>query len=131
MLDEMKVKVKASLIFQFLENEERPSELEILGSKKEIKRNLKEFQFELFDLSLNEYKIYECLFFYESNKKSHLISVYYNRNNYYLVGKGAYSIELIFCDFIYKQINEKSCFMEYKKRNMNQWKTLSYQQEKD
>lgn len=116
MLDEMKVKVKASLIFQFLENEERPSELEILGSKKEIKSNLKEFQFELFDLSLNEYKIYECLFFYESNKKSHLISVYYNRNNYYLVGKGAYSIELIFCDFIYKQINEKSCFMEYKKK---------------
>ena len=64
MLDEMKVKVKASLIFQFLENEERPSELEILGSKKEIKSNLKEVQFELFDLSLNEYKIYECLFFY-------------------------------------------------------------------
>ena len=64
MLDEMKVKFKASLIFQFLENKERPSELELLGSKKEIKSNLKEVQFELFDLSLNEYKIYECLFFY-------------------------------------------------------------------
>ena len=116
MLDEIKVEVKASLIFQFLEDEERPKELQILGSKKEIQNNLKELSFELTDFSINEYKIYECLFFYESNRKSHSISVYYNRNNYYLVGKGEYSIEIIFCDFIYKQINAKNCFIEYKKK---------------
>ena len=116
MLDEIKVEVKASLIFQFLEDEERPKEIQILGSKKEIQNNLKEFLYELTDFSINEYKIYECLFFYESKRKSHSISVYYNRNNYYLVGKGDYSIEIIFCDFIYKQINAKNCFIEYKKK---------------
>ena len=103
MLDEIKVKVKASLIFQFLENKERRKELQILDSKKEIQSNIEELTFELIDFSINEYKIYECKFFYEFNEKSHSISVYYNRVNYYLCGKGEYSIEIIFCDFIYKQ----------------------------
>lgn len=116
MLDEIKAKVKASLIFQFLENEERPKELQILDSKKEIQSNLEELAFELIDFSINEYKIYECSFLYESNKKSHSISVYYNRVNYYLCGKGEYSIEIIFCDFIYKQIDGKNCYIEYKKK---------------
>ena len=104
------------MIFQFLENEERPKELQILDSKKEIQSNLEELTFELIDFSINEYKIYECKFFYESNEKSHSISVYYNRVNYYLCGKGEYSIEIIFCDFIYKQIDAKNCYIEYKKK---------------
>ena len=116
MLDEIKVKVKASLIFQFLENKERRKELQILDSKKEIQSNIEELTFELIDFSINEYKIYECKFFYEFNEKSHSISVYYNRVNYYLCGKGEYSIEIIFCDFIYKQIDTKNCYIEYKKK---------------
>ena len=46
MLDEIKAKVKASLIFQFLENKGRPKELQILDSKKEIQSNLEELTFE-------------------------------------------------------------------------------------
>ena len=113
MLDEKEVKVNASLIFQFMEGIEKPKELQILNSKKEIKSNLQEIEFELIDFSINEYKVYECLFFFEYRKKKHSISVYYNRINYYLCGSGDFSIEIIFCDFIYKQINIKDCFIQY------------------
>ena len=116
MLDEKKVKVNASLIFQFMEGIEKPKEIQILNSKKEIKSNLQEIEFELIDFSINEYKVYECLFFFEYRKKKHSISVYYNRINYYLCGSGDFSIEIIFCDFIYKQINIKDCFIQYKNK---------------
>ena len=116
MLDEKKVKVNASLIFQFMEGIEKPKEIQILNSKKEIKSNLQEIEFELIDFSINEYKVYECLFLFECRKKKHSISVYYNRINYYLCGSGDFFIEIIFCDFIYKQINIKDCFIQYKNK---------------
>ena len=114
MLEEMKVKVEATLKFQFIEHFELPKEIQILNIKKEIDKDLPELTIELTDLSLNEYKIYECLFSYESDIKTYSISVYYNKINYYLCGNGSHSVEIIFCDFIYKEIKIKNCFIEYK-----------------
>ena len=114
MLDEIKYEKKAKLIFQFIEDTERPKALQILNLKKEISKDLPELAFELNDLSLNEYKIYECIISYHSDKKTYSITIYYNKTNYYLCGRGSHSVEIIFCDFIYKSINMNDIFIEYK-----------------
>ena len=114
MLDEIKYEKKAKLIFQFIEDTERPKALQILNLKKEISKDLPELAFELNDLSLNEYKIYECILSYHSDKKTYSITIYYNKTNYYLCGRGSHSVEIIFCDFIYKSINMNDIFIEYK-----------------
>lgn len=114
MLEEIKEKQKATLIFQFLEKTERPTFVEILEYKNEIQDNTKELSFNISDLSINEYKVYECTLVFKNDKKSYSISIYYNRINYYLCGEGNQSIEIIFCDFIYKEIKLDSCYIKYK-----------------
>ena len=116
MLEGMKEKVHATLIFLFIEYSkmESPNGIEILGMKKLIPKDATELKFEFSDFSINEFKIYNCFISYESGKKESMISVYYNKINYFLCGKGSHSVEIIFCDFIYKQIQDKNCKIEYK-----------------
>ena len=113
MLDDIKTEKKASLVFEFIESSERPKALQILNYKKEILEDIQELAFDLIDLSINEYKIYECILFYDSDKNTHSITIYYNRLNYFLCGKGSHSVEIIFCDFIFKEINSTNCYIEY------------------
>ena len=113
MLDDIKTEKKANLVFLFIEDSERPETLQILNYKKEILKDMKELAFDIVDLSFNEYKIYECILSFYSDIHKHSITIYYNRLNYFLCGKGSHSVEIIFCDFIYKKINSSNCYIEY------------------
>lgn len=95
MLDSLKEKVEAELIFFFIEPFENPFAIQVLKNKVEVlkKNNIK---FNIYDLSINEYKTYECKVFYENKIKSSSITVYYNRRNYYFCGNGNHSAEIIF-----------------------------------
>lgn len=116
MLEGMKEEVQATLIFLFIEHSkmEIPNGIEILGMKKLIPKDATELEFKFSDFSINEFKIYNCLIYYESRIKESMISVYYNKINYFFCGKGSHSVEIIFCDFIYKQIQDKNCKIEYR-----------------
>ena len=116
MLDSLKKPVKASLIFIFVEHLENPTAIEVLEIKKKIEKEVAQFQMEIMDLSINEYKVYECKIYYETTFIANSISVYYNRANYYICGNGKNSVEIIFCDFINKEINSQMCKIEYNEK---------------
>ena len=97
----------------FIEDSEKPKTLQILNYKKEILKDMQELAFDLVDLSINEYKIYECILTFYPDINKHSITIYYNRLNYFLCGKGSHSVEIIFCDFIYKEIKSSNCYIEY------------------
>lgn len=121
MLEGMKEEVQATLIFLFIEHSKMgmPNGIEILGMKKLIPKDTTELEFKFSDFSINEFKIYNCFISYESEIKESMISVYYNKINYFLCGKGSHSVEIIFCDFIYKKIQDKNCKIQYKGKSFS------------
>ena len=60
MFDSLKKELKSKLIFQFMKNIKKPQYLKILQFKKEIPMDSNELEMDFVDLSINEYKVYNC-----------------------------------------------------------------------
>ena len=120
MFSSLKNKVKSKLIFKFIEKY-RPFCIEILNQKRMIEQNIDEVIIDLIDSSINEFKIYDCKAYYKNIFGEYLvnssISVYYDQINYYLCGCGKYSAEIIFSDFVNKNIQKELCKIKYKNEN--------------
>ena len=113
MFDCLKRKVKAKIIIQFIKNVKKPKYIEILKYKKEIGKYIEIVDIDFTDLSLNEYKIYKCKTQYEDKIENNSISIYYDRTNYIQCGDGKHSVEIIFSNFLSKEIRAEECYIEY------------------
>ena len=84
-----------------------------------VKKKIYELKFEEFEN--NEYKIYDCIFYFINEKVLFTITVYFKRKNYYYCGieKNQSSIEFIFSDFISNNICPNLCYIEYNKNKIN------------
>lgn len=84
--------------------------------KQEISSENDSYNFKIQHRSINEYKLYECFLHYKSSVISHYIPIYYDRENYYIFGKekNGNSVEIIFSDFIGKDIDINNCYIIYK-----------------
>ena len=120
MFSSFKKYIQSKLIFKFI-GKYIPLSIEVLDQKKMIEQNLNEVSFDLTDSSINEFKIYDCKIcyknvfgeFYVNNS----ISVCYDKINYYLCGgDGKYSAEIIFSDFVNKDIKNSLCKIKYKSK---------------
>ena len=113
MFDCLKRKVNAKIIIQFMKNAKKPKYLEILKYRKEIEKYVDLIDLDFIDLSINEYKIYECKTYYEDKIENNSVSIYYNRTNYIQCGDGKHSVEIIFSDFLSKDIRAEECSIVY------------------
>ena len=113
MFECLKRKVKAKIIIQFIKNVKKPKYIEILKYKKEIGKYIEIVDIDFTDLSLSEYKIYKCKTQYEDKIENNSISIYYNRTNYIQCGDGKHSVEIIFSNFLSKEIRAEECYIEY------------------
>ena len=113
MFDCLKRKVKAKIIIQFIKNVKKPKYIEILKYKKEIGKYIEIVDIDFTDLSFNEYKIYKCKTQYEDKIENNSISIYYDRTNYIQCGDGKHSVEIIFSNFLSKEIRAEECCIEY------------------
>ena len=113
MFDSLKKELKSKLIFQFMKNAKKPQYLEVLKFKKEIAMNSNEIEMDFVDLSMNEYKVYDCNAKYIDEIHTNSISIYYNQTNYIQCGDGNHSAEIIFSDFMNKSIKSENCSIEY------------------
>jgi len=84
--------------------------------KEEISSEIDSYNFKIQHRSINEYNLYECFLHYKSSVISHYIPIYYDRENYYIFGeeKNRNSVEIIFTDFIGKEIDINKCYIIYK-----------------
>ena len=112
--DCLKREVKSKIIFQFMKNKKKPQYIEILNFKKDILDNMDKIDFDFSDLSINNYKIYDCKTKFTEKEVTNSISIYYNQTNYINCGDGGpHSAEIIFSDFINKSLEADKCFIEY------------------
>ncbi len=113
------------LIFEFINNEiihtkQMLNKIQIKDYLIEVdivKNKIYELKFEEFEN--NEYKIYDCIFYFINEKVLFTITVYFKRKNYYYCGieKNKSSIEFIFSDFISNNRCPNLCYIEYNKKN--------------
>ena len=96
-----------------MKNAKKPQYIEILKFKKEINLNSDEVEIDFFDISINEYKIYDCHTKYIEKEQTNSVSIYYNQTNYIQCGDGNHSVEIIFSDFMNKSIKPEDCSIEY------------------
>lgn len=117
MFSSLKKAVKSKLIFEFIEKDEKPISIEILGIKKDIPIGSSEIGIDLSDFSIDDYKIYKCKIIY-ANKKTRInsITIYYDKINYFICGNGDCSAEIIFSDFVNKTITKEKCIIKYKNK---------------
>ena len=113
MFDSLKKELKSKLKFQFMKKAKKPQYIEILKFKKEIPLDSDEIEIDFVDLSINEYKVYDCNTKYLNETHTNSVSIYYNQTNYYLCGDGNQSAEIIFSDFMNKSIESENCSIEY------------------
>ena len=113
MFDSLKKELKSKLKFQFMKKAKKPQYIEILKFKKEIPLDSDEIEIDFVDLSINEYKVYDCNTKYINETHTNSVSIYYNQTNYYLCGDGNQSAEIIFSDFMNKSIESENCSIEY------------------
>ena len=113
MFDSLKKELKSKLKFQFMKKAKKPQYIEILKFKKEIPLDSDEIEIDFVDLSINEYKVYDCNTKYINETHINSVSIYYNQTNYYLCGDGNQSAEIIFSDFMNKSIESENCSIEY------------------
>ena len=119
MFDSIKQSKSAQIIIDFIkepcvENVETISIPTIC--KQEISTEIDSYNFKIQHKGINEYKLYECFLHYKSYYISHYIPIYYDRENNYLFGKekNRNSVEIIFSDFIGKEIDINNCYIIYK-----------------
>ena len=116
MFSSLKKKVESKLFFHFIEGCEKPKSIEIIGIDNAIKKvpfHSDEVKITISDLSINEFKVYQCKTKYNSKEEINSITVYYDKNNYYMCGNGKYSAEIIFSDFSSKAIKNEQCQITY------------------
>ena len=113
MFNSLKKELKSKLKFQFMKKAKKPQYIEILKFKKEIPIDSDEIEIDFVDLSINEYKVYDCNTKYINETHINSVSIYYNQTNYYLCGDGNQSAEIIFSDFMNKSIESENCSIEY------------------
>ena len=117
MYESIKVTKRAKLIIDFMDElvEKGPHSLIILNQSQLISKDKTRYEFELEDKSVNENKVYECFLEYESEKVPYYLKVTYGIDNYYYFGrkKNNMSMEFIFFDFKYKNIDNDRCYIKY------------------